>query len=337
MADKKTSVKSKVEAILFSVGHKLNLDEICKLSRSKKEEALAALKELQAEYEQKQSSIMLADEGDFWKFTVRDHLISVVRKIVTETELTKSVMETLAVIAFKYPMLQADIIKLRTNKAYEHLVELEKAGYITRQKHSRTNLIKLTDKFFKYFDLTEDKLKEQFRDFESIARAIKEKEAEVDNIKEGQRKRAEELKQQDEKIKQEIESLDNTDEEFDIPLGTYELNQEEAVQQNKESHELKEDIGGLEVVNTPKEPSKKEDKQQEKSGEIAEYKNKIGENQAQIEKNKPDVGDKSEEDSEKMQHYQKNPKIKSKGIQVTPEMEKRIDEKIQQMIHGEKE
>ena len=57
-----------------------------------------------------------------------------VRKIVTETELTRSVMETLAVIAFKYPILQSDLIKLRTNKAYDHLVELEKSGYISRQK-----------------------------------------------------------------------------------------------------------------------------------------------------------------------------------------------------------
>ena len=141
---KKPSVKSKIEAVLFSVGHKISLDEICKLCRSGKEEVIAALNELRKEYDEKQSSLMLVDEGDFWKFTVRDHFIPMVRKIVTETELTKSVLETLAVIAFKYPILQSDMIKIRTNKAYDHLVELEKSGYITRQKHGRTNLIKLT-------------------------------------------------------------------------------------------------------------------------------------------------------------------------------------------------
>src|SRR3990167_410343 len=169
---KKPSVKSKVEAILFSTGHRISLDEISKLSRSMKDDVLDALKELQKEYDEKQSSLMLVEEGDYWKFTVRDHFIPIVRKIVTETELTKSVLETLAVIAFKYPILQSDLIKIRTNKAYDHLSELEKSGYISRKKKGRTNLILLTDKFFEYFDLAPDKLKEKFRDFDSIARAI---------------------------------------------------------------------------------------------------------------------------------------------------------------------
>src|SRR3989338_7030153 len=118
---KKTSIKSKVEAVLFSVGHKISLDDISKLCRSTKEDVITALNELKKEYEDKQSSLMIVEEGDFWKFTVRDHYTQIVRKIVTETELTKSVLETLAIIAFKYPILQSDLIKLRTNKAYDHL------------------------------------------------------------------------------------------------------------------------------------------------------------------------------------------------------------------------
>lgn len=317
MADKKASAKSKVEAILFSVGHKISLDEISRLSRSKKEEVSAALKELQAEYEQKQSSIMLVDEGDEWKFAVRDHLVSVVRKIVAETELTKSVMETLAVIAFKYPILQSDLIKLRTNKAYDHLVELEKSGYITRQKHSRTNLIKLTEKFFKYFDLTEEKLREQFRDFDSIARAIKEKEIEVDQIREGQKKKAEDLKLEDEKIRREIESLDKVDEEFKIPLDTYEAKHEDKLKQNMENPELR-DIG-LEIVNLPKEQAKKEEK---------------------IEDEKESEGIKIEEAPEAAKIQESDEKIqikitKSKGIRVTPDMENKIDERVKEIVQGE--
>src|SRR3989338_3660554 len=219
---KKASVKSKVEAVLFSAGHKISVDEICRLCRAKKEEAVATLRELRREYDEKQSSLMLVEEGDFWKFTVRDHLVSVVRRIVTETELTKSVMETLAVIAFKYPILQSDLIKIRTNKAYDHLVELEKSGYISRKKKGRTNLLMLTDKFFSYFDLAPDKLKEKFRDFDSIARAIEERETESKRIKSDQRKKAEELKKEDEKIRKEIESLDQAEEEFKVPLQTYE-------------------------------------------------------------------------------------------------------------------
>ena len=312
---KKPSVKSKVEAILFSTGHRISLDEVSKLSRSLKDDVLNALKELQKEYDEKQSSLMLADEGDFWKFSVRDHFIPMVRKIVTETELTKSVLETLAVIAFKYPILQSDLIKIRTNKAYDHLAELEKSGYISRQKHSRTNLIKLTEKFFRYFDLTEEKLREQFRDFDSIAKAIKEKEAEVDQIKEDQRKRAEDLKKEDEKIKKEIESLDESDEEFKVPLESYESKPKETISEEFEQEGNiiveKEKLGDMEVIEDTKA-------------------------KPQIEEQKPKSHAEEKKDEPKQIFEQektelKKPKKRSHGIKLTPEMEKAVDEKVEEI------
>src|SRR3989338_649024 len=348
MGDKKASAKSKVEAILFYVGHKISLEEIGKLSRSGKEEVLEALKELQAEYEQKQSSLMLFEEGDSWKFAVRDHLISVVRKIVTETELTKSVMETFAVIAFKYPVLQADLIKMRTNKAYDHLAELEKSGYISRQKHGRTNLIKLTEKFFKYFDLTEEKLREQFRDFDSIAKAIKEKEAEVDEIKEKQRKSAEELKQQDEKIKKEIESLDKIDEEFKIPVETYDVSAPLQQDISKDEPIQKENkMGDLEIVKIPKDERHKEIRKK------AEDELKVPEPQEKLIGNpdeKPAILEDvpkpapTENISEEIQihkapktNWPKKIRKHKGGIKVSPEMEKKVDERVEEIISGKDE
>ncbi len=321
---KKANVKSKVEAVLFSVGHKISLDNICKLCRSRKEDALEALQELQKEYDAKQSSLMLVDEGDTWKISVRDHLIPVIRKIVTETELTRTVLETLAVIAFKYPILQSDLIKLRTNKAYDHLVELEKSGYISRQKHGRTNLIKLTEKFFKYFDLTEEKLKDQFKDFDSIARAIREKEEDVERAKEEQRKKAVELKQQDEKIKKEIESLDEVDEQFEIPLETYEPKAEES-QQLQQTQAIQEkninQLEGLEVVDVPKETKTgivKEEIEEEPKNEI-----------------KPLEQSQENQKSVEQQPQQKIRKQKKKkGIELTPEMEAKVEQKVEEMLHG---
>lgn len=326
---KKPSVKSKVEAILFSTGHRISLDEISRLSRSRKEDILMSLKELQKEYDEKQSSLMLVEEGDFWKFAVRDHFIPMVRKIVTETELSRTMMETLAVIAFKYPILQSDLIKLRTNKAYDHLVELEKSGYITRQKHSRTNLIKLTEKFFRYFDLTEEKLKDQFKDFDSIAKAIKEKEIEVESIKEEQRKRAEELGQQDEKIRKEIENLDENEEEFKVPLDTYEAKPKDDVSEEfeKEGNLIveKEKLGDLEIID---EVEKAKTKKTEENKETS------------IQSDQPlQETDLIQQQAETAQHIQ-NPKHlqkqkkKSEGIKVTPEMQKNVDKKVEELLQG---
>lgn len=337
---KKPSVKSKVEAVLFSTGNRISLEEMSKLCRSRKEDVISSLKELQKEYDEKQSSLMLVEEGEFWKFTVRDHFISMVRKIVTETELTKSVLETLSVIAFKYPILQSDLIKIRTNKAYEHLAELEKSGYISRQKHGRTNLIKLTEKFFRYFDLTEEKLKEQFKDFDSIAKAIKEKEEEVDKIKEEQRKKAEELKKEDEKIKKEIESLDKAEEEVEVPLEVYktkhsgELLSGDFVKEGSFVLE-KEKIGELEIVEEEKKKTGVKEEPQDIETPIV-LETEIQEVQQQV-AIQPEPQQQAKETGEEQQTFiekEKKPRArrKSTGIKLTPEMEAKVDEKVKEML-----
>lgn len=201
-------LKNKLEALLFSSGRKMDIEELSKLTNERRERIQKALEELKKEHDDKESSTMLVNEGDFWKLTVREQYLPLVRNIVTETELSRTILETLAVIAFKYPIKQSDLISLRTNKAYDHLKELEEMGYITRQKHGRTNLIKLTQKFFDYFDLPEENLKEQFQDFGSIAKAIEEKEREVKEVKQKQKEEAQSIEQKEEKIKQGIESLD---------------------------------------------------------------------------------------------------------------------------------
>src|SRR3989338_4041888 len=117
-------LKNQVEAILFSAGKNVEAEEISRLCRASFDEVSKVLQELKKEYNYKNSSMMLIEEGASWKLTIREKYLPIIQNIVTETEMTKTVMETLAVIAFKYPIKQADLIKIRTNKAYDHLKEL---------------------------------------------------------------------------------------------------------------------------------------------------------------------------------------------------------------------
>jgi len=156
--------KNKVEAILFSSGKKMSVEDISKLCRAPADTVIKQLQALKSDYDNKNSSLLMVDEGDGWKLTVREQYAPVVRRIVAETELTRTMMETLAVIAWKAPVLQSEIINIRTNKAYDHLAELQNSGFISREKHGRTKLLKLTERFFKYFDLKNaEQVKEKFR------------------------------------------------------------------------------------------------------------------------------------------------------------------------------
>lgn len=156
-------LKNTIESVLFSVAKKISVEELCSICRVKDVGLInQALNELQKDLSDKNSSLLLLNEGGSWRLTVHEKYLPFVQKVVTQTELTKSVVETLAVVAFKSPVLQSDVIKVRTNKAYTHLDELEELGYVTREKKGRTKLIKLSQKFFDYFNLPEAKLNELF-------------------------------------------------------------------------------------------------------------------------------------------------------------------------------
>lgn len=294
-------LKKKLEALLFSSGRKMSIEELSRLSNAGTGDIQKSLEELKKEYEDKDSSVMIIEEGDSWKLTVREQYLPMVQKIITETELSKTIMETLAVIAFKYPIRQSDLIKIRTNKAYDHLRELEEKKYISRQKHGRTNLIKLTQKFFEYFDLPEGKLKERFKDFSSIANAIEGKEKEIGTIKQEQKARAEEEGRRDEEIKEEIDLMDKGGQE--VPLESY---------GNKERTEpgSKEKLGNLDIVEEPSEEKLEEERQR-------------------LEKIK--------EEDEKKLGGKENQKFEGHGIKLSKEEEKIVDEKAEKILHPQKE
>ncbi len=147
-------VKNQIEALLFASGRKMTIEELkMHLTISSASAIKDALEQLQKEYDEQQSSIMLVQEDNFWKLTTREKYLPLVRKINPNTELTKTMMETLAVIAWKQPITQSEVIAIRTNKAYEHIAELEKMGFLIKEKYGRTFMLKLTEKFFDYFDL----------------------------------------------------------------------------------------------------------------------------------------------------------------------------------------
>ena len=114
--------RNKVEALLFASGNKLLTDDITRLCELNNNQLTKrVLSELKKNLKDRNSPLMLVDENDYWKLTVREEFLPLVRKIVADTELPKSVTETLAVIAWRSPIKQSKIIEIRSNKAYEHM------------------------------------------------------------------------------------------------------------------------------------------------------------------------------------------------------------------------
>jgi segregation and condensation protein B len=252
-----TELKKLIEALLFSAGKAVDIVEISRLCREPDFSIIMlALEELRQEYEEKQGSLMIVRDGDLWKMVPREQYLAVVRKIVTKTELNKTIVETLATVAAKAPVLQSQIIKIRTNKAYDHLAALEDMGYITREKKGRTKLIKLTPKFFDYFDVPEGKVREKFARVDELEQQIMNKENTLTRAKENFEQRKEEHKMSEDEMKKQAEEEGKR---LDSEIGNLEeqippelLNEETKVEPYAET------LGELEVFDEGKGGAKKE-------------------------------------------------------------------------------
>jgi segregation and condensation protein B len=150
-------VRKEVESLLFASGRAMlekDLVDIIGARPSDVKKALAALKD---DYEKRDTSLTLMDTGQGWKMNVKEKYATLVTKIVADTELSFPLLETLSVIAFRAPAVQAEIIKTRGTNAYEHIQQLIDAGFIERIKKGRSFDLGLMPKFFEYFDVEGEK------------------------------------------------------------------------------------------------------------------------------------------------------------------------------------
>ncbi|MGM5480922.1 MAG: SMC-Scp complex subunit ScpB [Nanobdellota archaeon] len=148
--------KNRIEAILYASGKGVNAEDLATYTSESKRKVNTALKKLREEYENRDSSLIVREHNGKWKLTVRGKYTEDVKNIVSETELAIAILKTLAVIAYKSPVLQSDIIDMRGQGAYDHIKELVKEKFVTKEKEGRSYLLKITEKFYDYFDVEGD-------------------------------------------------------------------------------------------------------------------------------------------------------------------------------------
>lgn len=148
--------KLKIEAALFASGKHMSVEYISGLADLSVKDTKKFLLELQKDYEEKNTALRIFEEANRWKLNVKEDYASVVKKVVSEAELPNNVMQTLALIAYKSPVLQTMIIEARGQSAYDHISILEDKEFISREREGRTYKINVTDKFYEYFDLQGD-------------------------------------------------------------------------------------------------------------------------------------------------------------------------------------
>ncbi|MEM2115904.1 MAG: SMC-Scp complex subunit ScpB [Candidatus Woesearchaeota archaeon] len=284
-----------VETILFALGRGVTIDQIKTiLEKTHKEkveenEIRNALEILRKFYDQSKG-LKLYNNNNVWFLSARDEFTEIIANLTDEVDLTKSVLETLALIAWKAPVLQSEIIEIRNVKGYEHIKILEERGFIKTEKFGNTRLIKLTDKFFDYFDLNpnidiREMFKMRLRDFEE---KLKEKR---------KQKKDNEIQKEEIKIIQKTEEEKKENYNSQIQQYVPEKKKIELKEENKKKESILEQI-------------QKELELLEERSENANIKKDIETRKKDLNEELPEINDNSEKVWEKYKENIKNETVK---------------------------
>lgn len=150
--DREKENQEKVEAALFISGRFLNLQDLIMLTDINP----IMLKEILHQLEKKYSigALKLVNRSNSWKMDVSKKYHYLINRLATGTaEFTKAEQETLATIAYKQPIKQSVIIKIRGNKAYDHIHKFREIGLLDAKRVGHTLELTLSEEFYEYFDV----------------------------------------------------------------------------------------------------------------------------------------------------------------------------------------
>jgi segregation and condensation protein B len=153
--DKSTEEEStkKVEAALFIAGKFMSIQELVALTDVNPILLKKILEDLSDSY--KDSGIDIINKSNLWKMDVAAEYVWMVNRLAGgSSEFTKAEQETLALVAYKQPMKQSVVVKIRGNKAYDHIKNFVERGLVIKKRMGHTAELSLSESFYEYFSLS---------------------------------------------------------------------------------------------------------------------------------------------------------------------------------------
>ncbi|MEK6820135.1 MAG: SMC-Scp complex subunit ScpB [Nanoarchaeota archaeon] len=151
----------KIEAALFISGKWLSLQELIMLTDINPILLKQLLDKLIERYKREEGAVEILSKENRWKMDVKSEHVNMINKLATgNAEFSRAEQETLAVIAYKQPIKQSVIIKIRGNKAYEHVKKFIQLGLVKGKRMGHTQELNLTADFHDYFHIRNQQVSE---------------------------------------------------------------------------------------------------------------------------------------------------------------------------------
>jgi len=150
--NKEKDAESLVEASLFIAGRFMSMQDLIMLTDLNQ----IMIKEILSTLHKKYSTgaIRIVERGNSYKMDIAQEYHYLINKLATgNAEFTKAEQETLAIIAYKQPVKQSIIIKIRGNKSYDHIKKFNTLGLVIAKPTGHTLELSLSEEFYEYFNI----------------------------------------------------------------------------------------------------------------------------------------------------------------------------------------
>ena len=142
----------KIEALLFVAGRYLNMQELVVLTDLNPIMIKEILNKLVKKYSGQVINVVTRNNAYKMDVAPKHHYL--INKLATgSVEFSKAEQETLAVIAYKQPIKQSVVIKIRGNKSYDHIKKFRDLGLVVARPVGHTLELSLSEEFYEYFNV----------------------------------------------------------------------------------------------------------------------------------------------------------------------------------------
>lgn len=149
---------SLIEAALYVTGRPIDLKTLGTVTGFRSEDKTREVaRQLKGKYGNNGSCLEILELSDGrFVMQLKPQYVRHVKRLATRQLLTSGPMKTLSFIAYRQPVIQSYLAKVRGNLTYSHVKQLREMGLITEERLGRTKVLRTTPNFADYFNLSHD-------------------------------------------------------------------------------------------------------------------------------------------------------------------------------------
>ena len=146
----------KFEAILFSYGDFVEIEEIEKLLNVNSSKVKKLSKELQEKYISQNHSFEILFEDNKVKMSIKKEFQNLINSFLTKDELSNKILKTLSIIAYEGPLTKTKLSQILGRVVFDDVEYLYKNKFIDYRKKGIGKHYFVTNKFYDYFNIEKE-------------------------------------------------------------------------------------------------------------------------------------------------------------------------------------